>query len=257
MVRNARWVKDNIVLLGDAKATAHFSIGAGTKLAMEDANSLHDALAKTRTVREALAAFESGRREEVERTQHSADVSLVFFEHLGRFWNFDPVQFAFGVMTRAKAITYDNLHLRAPEFVADVDRHFADGVAGNGFAVDTAKPKPPMFQPFRLRDMTLANRVVVSPMCMYSAEDGVPGDWHLVHYGARAVSGAGLMFTEMTDIRFARQNRRLDARAGFVAGQRLPNPCLRPAVEPDVFVSGTIPVRTRRRVFRVWSTRGI
>jgi anthraniloyl-CoA monooxygenase len=200
MVRNARWVKDNVVLLGDAKATAHFSIGAGTKLAMEDAISLHDALTKTRTLSEALSSFESGRREEVERTQHSADVSLVFFEHLGRFWNFDPVQFAFGVMTRAKAITYDNLRLRASEFVADVDRHFAEGVADQGFAVNIAKPKPPMFQPFRLRNMTLANRVVVSPMCMYSADDGVPGDWHLVHYGARAIGGAGLMFTEMTDI---------------------------------------------------------
>ena len=200
MIRNARWVKDNVVLLGDAKATAHFSIGAGTKLAMEDAISLHEAMTKNGTVASALTAFASGRREEVERTQHSADVSLVFFEHLARFWNFDPIQFAFGVMTRAKAITYDNLRLRAPAFVDEIDRHFAREVEARGFAVDTATPKPPMFQPFRLRDMTLANRVVVSPMCMYSATDGVPGDWHLVHYGARAVGGAGLMFTEMTNV---------------------------------------------------------
>ena len=200
MIRNARWVKDNVVLLGDAKATAHFSIGAGTKLAMEDAISLHEAMTKNGTIAAALTAFESGRREEVERTQHSADVSLVFFEHLSRFWNFDPIQFAFGVMTRAKAITYDNLRLRAPAFVDEIDRHFAREVEARGFAVDTATPKPPMFQPFRLRDMTLANRVVVSPMCMYSATDGVPGDWHLVHYGARAVGGAGLMFTEMTNV---------------------------------------------------------
>jgi anthraniloyl-CoA monooxygenase len=127
-------------------------------------------------------------------------VSLVFFEHLARFWHFEPIQFAFGVMTRAKAITYDNLRLRAPAFVEDVDRHFARGVAALGFEIDVKKPKPPMFQPFRLRDMTLANRVVVSPMCMYSAIDGVPGDWHFVHYGARAIGGAGLLFTEMTDI---------------------------------------------------------
>jgi anthraniloyl-CoA monooxygenase len=200
MIRNARWVKDNLVLLGDAKATAHFSIGAGTKLAMEDAISLHEAFAGNRGVAAALSAFEAGRRDEVERTQHSSDVSLVFFEHLARFWHFEPIQFAFGVMTRAKAITYDNLRLRAPAFVEDVDRHFARGVAALGFEIDVKKPKPPMFQPFRLRDMTLANRVVVSPMCMYSAIDGVPGDWHFVHYGARAIGGAGLLFTEMTDI---------------------------------------------------------
>jgi len=200
MIRNERWAKDNIVLLGDAKATAHFSIGAGTKLAMEDAISLHAALAGSATVAAALGVFEAGRREEVERTQHSADVSLVFFEHLSRFWNFEPIQFAFGVMTRAKAITYDNLRLRAPEFVDAVDRHFARELQACGFAVATDAPKPPMFQPFRLRDMILANRVVVSPMCMYSATDGIPGDWHLVHYGARAIGGAGLLFTEMTDV---------------------------------------------------------
>ena len=200
MIRNKRWVKDNMVLLGDAKATAHFSIGAGTKLAMEDAMALHVAFAKHRAVAVSLSAFESERRDEVERTQHSADVSLVFFERLPRFWDFEPNQFAFGLMTRAKAITYDNLRLRAPEFVDDVDRHFAKGVAAQGFTVATNQPKPPMFQPFRLRDMVLANRVVVSPMCMYSAIDGVPNDWHMVHYGARAIGGAGLLFTEMTDI---------------------------------------------------------
>jgi anthraniloyl-CoA monooxygenase len=200
MIRNERWVKDNMVLLGDAKATAHFSIGSGTKLAMEDAIALREALAGTESVAEALAAFESTRRDEVERTQHAADVSLVFFEHLRRFWDFESVQFAFGVMTRAKAITYDNLRLRAPEFVKTIDRHFAEGVRNAGFDVSLDKPVPPMFQPFRLREVTLANRVVVSPMCMYSAVDGVPNDWHLVHYGARAVGGAGLMFTEMTDV---------------------------------------------------------
>ena len=200
MIRNERWVKDNMVLLGDAKATAHFSIGSGTKLAMEDAIALREAFAGTTSVGEALTVFESTRRDEVERTQHAADVSLVFFEHLRRFWHFEPVQFAFGVMTRAKAITYDNLRLRAPEFVDAIDRHFAARVREAGFDVPLDKPLPPMFQPFRLRDMTLANRVVVSPMCMYSAKDGIPDDWHLVHYGARAVGGAGLMFTEMTDV---------------------------------------------------------
>ncbi|MBM6593178.1 bifunctional salicylyl-CoA 5-hydroxylase/oxidoreductase [Microvirga pudoricolor] len=197
MIRNKRWVMGNRVLLGDAKATAHFSIGSGTKLAMEDAIALYEALLRERSVADALALYETGRREEVEKTQHAADVSLVWFEHVARFWGFDPVQFAFGVMTRAKAITYDNLRLRAPDFVAAVDRSFAERVRRNGFDVSVDKPVVPMFQPFRLRDMVLENRVVVSPMDMYSARDGVPGDWHLMHYGARAAGGAGLVFTEM------------------------------------------------------------
>jgi anthraniloyl-CoA monooxygenase len=198
MIRSRRWVKDNMVLLGDAKATAHFSIGSGTKLAMEDAIALADAMAHAPTVNAALQTYEHGRREEVEKTQHAADVSLVWFEHVDRFWQFDPVQFAFGVMTRAKAITYDNLGLRAPDFVAEVDRAFAQQVRARGFEVDVDKPVAPMFQPMKLREMTLANRAVVSPMCMYSAKEGVPGDFHLVHYGSRAVGGAGLIFTEMT-----------------------------------------------------------
>jgi anthraniloyl-CoA monooxygenase len=198
MIRNARWVKDNMVLLGDAKSSAHFSIGSGTKLAMEDAIALYEAFRQERRIEDALATFETARREEVEKTQHAADVSLVWFEHVDRFWDFDPVQFAFGVMTRAKAITYDNLRLRAPEFVDKVDRHFAREVRARGFEVDVEKPQVPMFQPFRLRDMVLPNRVVMSPMDMYSAVDGVPQDFHLVHYGSRAIGGAALMFTEMT-----------------------------------------------------------
>jgi anthraniloyl-CoA monooxygenase len=198
MIRNARWTKGSMVLLGDAKSSAHFSIGSGTKLAMEDAIALYEAFRTERSVAGALALFETARREEVEKTQHAADVSLVWFEHVDRFWDFDPVQFAFGVMTRAKAITYDNLRLRAPEFVAKVDRHFAREVAARGFDVDVERPAVPMFQPLRLRDMVLPNRVVMSPMDMYSAVDGVPQDWHLVHYGARAIGGAALMFTEMT-----------------------------------------------------------
>ena len=197
MVRTARWVRGRSVLLGDAKATAHFSIGSGTKLAMEDAIALHAAFAPGGSVEEALARFETGRRVEVEKTQHAADVSLVWFEHVRRFWDFDPTRFAFGVMTRSKAITYENLALRAPDFVAEVDRTFAREVREAGFDVDVEDPAPPLFQPMRLRGMTVANRAVVSPMCMYSAEDGVPGDWHLVHYGSRGIGGAGLVFTEM------------------------------------------------------------
>jgi anthraniloyl-CoA monooxygenase len=198
MIRSKRWVRGNMVLLGDAKSSAHFSIGSGTKLAMEDAIALYEAFRQERTVAGALEIFETARREEVEKTQHAADVSLVWFEHVDRFWDFDPVQFAFGVMTRAKAITYDNLRLRAPEFVDKVDRHFARQVKARSFDVDVEKPHVPMFQPFRLREMVLPNRVVMSPMDMYSAVDGVPQDFHLVHYGSRAIGGAALMFTEMT-----------------------------------------------------------
>ena len=198
MIRSKRWVKDNMVLLGDAKASAHFSIGSGTKLAMEDAIALAEAMAKAPSIEAALEVYENGRREEVEKTQHAADVSLVWFEHVDRFWDFDPVQFAFGVMTRSKAITYDNLKLRAPDFVAEVEKSFARQVRGSGFDVDTDRPMVPLFQPFRLREMELANRAVMSPMCMYSAKEGVPTDFHLVHYGSRAIGGAGLIFTEMT-----------------------------------------------------------
>jgi anthraniloyl-CoA monooxygenase len=201
-IRCERWVADNMVLIGDAKATAHFSIGSGTKLAMEDGIALYEAFRSTggRDVAAALAQFESQRREEVEKTQHSADVSLVWFEHVDRFWNMDPTRFAFGLMTRSKAITYDNLALRAPEFVKQADRVVARDVRALGFDADTSQPLPPMFQPFRLRGLALENRVVVSPMCQYSSRGGMPNDWHLVHYGSRAIGGAGLMFTEMTDV---------------------------------------------------------
>jgi anthraniloyl-CoA monooxygenase len=197
-----RWVADNIVLIGDAKATAHFSIGSGTKLAMEDAIALYEAFRSTggRDVAGALDLFETRRRDEVEKTQHSADVSLVWFEHVDRFWNMDPTRFAFGLMTRSKAITYDNLALRAPEFVKKADVAVARDVRALGFDVDVQRPLAPMFQSFRLRSLTLENRLVVSPMCQYSSEDGMPNDWHLVHYGSRAIGGAGLMFTEMTDV---------------------------------------------------------
>ena len=202
-IRCERWTHDNTVLLGDAKATAHFSIGSGTKLAMEDSIALFKAFQATggRDVKAALARFESARREEVEKTQHSADVSLVWFEHVKRFWDMDPTRFAFGLMTRSKAITYDNLALRAPEFVRLADKLVARDAQAQGFDVDLANPDVPAFQPFRLRDLVIPNRIVVSPMCQYSAQDdGIPNDWHMVHYGARAVGGAGLMFTEMTDV---------------------------------------------------------
>src|SRR5260370_27120479 len=130
-----------MVLIGDAKATAHFSIGSGTKLAMEDGIALYEALRSTggRDVAAALAEFETRRREEVEKTQHSADVSLVWFEHVDRFWRMDPTRFAFGLMTRSKAITYDNLALRAPEFVREADEVVARETQAQGVRADTSK----------------------------------------------------------------------------------------------------------------------
>jgi anthraniloyl-CoA monooxygenase len=201
-IRCDRWVYENCVILGDAKATAHFSIGSGTKLAMEDAIGLYESFRRMggQNVKAALADYEATRREEVEKTQHSANVSLVWFEHVKRFWNMNPTRFIFGLMTRSKAITYDNLALRAPEFVDEVDHMVADETRAKGFDVDTQTPLVPMFQPFQLRGMILPNRVVVSPMCQYSAKDGLPNDWHLVHLGSRAIGGAGLVFTEMTDV---------------------------------------------------------
>ena len=197
----ATWHRDNVVLLGDAAHTAHFTIGSGTKLALEDAIALHAALLRhAHAPRAALPAYEAARREEAERIQHSANVSLVFFENVRRFWRMHPVQFNFALMSRSKQITYENLRLRDPGFIAAVDRWWAGEVARTehiALQPDFVAP-PPMFAPFTLRGMHLANRVVVSPMCQYSAVEGTPNDWHLVHYGARALGGAGLMYTEMT-----------------------------------------------------------
>jgi len=197
-IRNETWVMGNVVLVGDAKATAHFSIGSGTKLAMEDAIALYEALKSCGAVQPALAHYDSQRREDVEKTQHAADVSLAWFENMKRYWGMEPLQFAFGVMSRSKQITYENLRLRDPGFLADVTKWFAASQKALGYDVDTANPPAPMFTPFALRGMRLANRVVVSPMDQYMAVDGMPGDWHLVHLGSRAIGGAGLVFTEMS-----------------------------------------------------------
>jgi anthraniloyl-CoA monooxygenase len=197
-ITNKTWVRGNAVLVGDAKATAHFSIGSGTKLAMEDAIALFEAFREHSDVRKALAVYDTARREEVEKTQHAANVSLAWFEHMKRYWGMEPVQFAFGVMSRSKQITWENLELRDPRFIKEIHRWFAQKVKAQGFDVDPANPPVPMFTPFRLRDMVVENRVVVSPMDQYSAVDGVPGDWHFVHLGSRAVGGAGLVYVEMT-----------------------------------------------------------
>jgi anthraniloyl-CoA monooxygenase len=197
-ITNKTWVKDNAVLVGDAKATAHFSIGSGTKLAMEDSIALYESLRGEDSVGKALARYDTARREEVEKTQHAANVSLAWFEHMRRYWGMEPQQFAFGVMSRSKQITWENLELRDPGFIRNIHLWFAKRVREQGFDIDLKNPPVPMFTPFRLRGMVLENRVVVSPMDQYSAVDGVPGEWHLVHLGSRAVGGAGLVYVEMT-----------------------------------------------------------
>jgi len=197
-ITNKTWVKGNAVLVGDAKATAHFSIGSGTKLAMEDAIALFEAIRKSPSLEKALSTYDTARREEVEKTQHAANVSLAWFEHMRRYWNLDPLQFAFGVMSRSKQITWENLELRDPGFVRDVRYWFAKKSSEQGFVIDLDNPPEPMFTPFRLRGMTVANRIAVSAMDQYSAMEGVPTDWHFVHLGSRAIGGAGLVFVEMT-----------------------------------------------------------
>ncbi len=244
-IRCATWRHENIVLLGDAAHTAHFSIGSGTKLAMEDALALAACLHEVPVVTDALAAYEAERRPVVASTQRAAQASLEWFENIGQYTGQDPHQFAFNIMTRSRRVTHDNLRLRDPEFAAAMDRWFdgsispggrppgdpqaggnpspqtpqAGGEASLALAAPGAAappsddgqttriplipdsppppPPPPMFQPFWVGELELVNRVVVSPMDMYSARDGVPGDFHLVHLGGKALGGAGLVMTEM------------------------------------------------------------
>jgi anthraniloyl-CoA monooxygenase len=199
-IRCQRWSHDNLVIAGDAAHTAHFSIGSGTKLAMEDAIALVAALDDhPRDVPAALAHYEALRRPEVERLQRAAGESLAWFETIERYRAFAPTQFAFSLMNRSKKVTHGNLKLRDASFVAQVDG-FVAGRAAAQADQRVAPGTPPMFTPFRLRDLTLVNRVVVSPMCQYSAEEGTPNDWHMVHLGARAMGGAGLVYTEMTNV---------------------------------------------------------
>jgi len=201
-VKNGSWHHRNLVLIGDAAHTAHFSIGSGTKLAMEDAIALCRALQRHDEVKKALVAYEEERRPDVERLQRAAQVSLEWFEQTERYHGrLEPIQFAMSLLTRSLRVTHDNLKLRDPKFVESVDRWFASRAEQQSrVAVAAAPAPPPMFTPFRLRDVLLSNRIVVSPMCQYSAEDGTPNDWHLVNLGSRAVGGAALVIAEMTDV---------------------------------------------------------
>lgn len=191
----AKWWNGNTVLIGDAAHTAHFSIGSGTKLALEDAIALARAVATGRTPEEFLPAFQEERALEGLKLQNAARNSTEWFEHVSRYLKFEPMQFAYSLLTRSQRVSHENLRLRDPDWLGGLETWFA---ARSSYAIN--HPVPPMFTPFRLRQMELANRVVVSPMSMYSAVDGMPDDFHLVHYGARAQGGAGLVFTEMTDV---------------------------------------------------------
>lgn len=229
----AHWRHENVVLLGDAAHTAHFSIGSGTKLAMEDAIVLARELATVAPDEQRTAAggvspsiagaidrYQEARTTEVLRLQNAARNSMEWFEHVPRYMSLEPEQFAYSLLTRSQRVSHENLRLRDASYLGGVERWFASRaeravaeahathashaapVAPAGDAARAqgtpSRPTPPMFTPFSLRGMTLDNRIVVSPMDMYVAVDGVPNDFHLVHYGARALGGAGLVVTEMT-----------------------------------------------------------
>jgi anthraniloyl-CoA monooxygenase len=189
-----RWSYRNVVLMGDAAATAHFSIGSGTKLAMESAIALADYLHSEPSLAAAFRKYEDERRLEVLRLQSAARNSMEWFEEVERYLSFDPVQFSYSLLTRSQRISHENLRLRDQAWLESAERWFQERAGVNA----DAPVRRPMFAPFRRRGMTLKNRVVVSPMAQYKAVDGCPTDWHLVHLGERAKGGAGLVCTEMT-----------------------------------------------------------
>lgn len=193
-VTNEKWHYQNIVLLGDAKATAHYSIGSGTKLAMESAIALSDSIVENpENITLAFVNYEQKRRNRVEMIQHAALVSLDWFENMDRHAQHPFYQFAFGVMTRAKKVTYENLQLRDARFTAKVLEEFL-------WQNNIDKTVSPAFTPYKLREIVIPNRIVMSPMGQYSAENGLINNWHLIHYGSRAVGGVGLILTEMTAV---------------------------------------------------------
>jgi anthraniloyl-CoA monooxygenase len=188
------WSHQNVVLLGDAAATAHFSIGSGTKLALESAIALAEYLHTEPDMTRAFQRYEDERRLEVLRLQSAARNSMEWFETVEQYLGLDPVQLNYSMLTRSQRISHENLRARDKAWLEGAERWFMTQAG----VFEDAPLRAPMFTPFRLRDMDLKNRIVVSPMAQYMAEDGCPTDWHLVHYGERAKGGAGLVFTEMT-----------------------------------------------------------
>ena len=188
-----RWSHENLALMGDAAASAHFSIGSGTKLALESAIAMADYVHSEPTLAEAFAKYEDARRTEVLKLQSAARNSLEWFEDVERYLKLDPVQFNYSLLTRSQRISHENLRLRDKTWLGGAETWFQRQA---GAPANTNRP--PMFAPFKLRGMELKNRVVVSPMAQYRAVDGSPTDWHFVHYCERAKGGAGLVYIEMT-----------------------------------------------------------
>ncbi|MBK4215075.1 bifunctional salicylyl-CoA 5-hydroxylase/oxidoreductase [Paracoccus caeni] len=186
-----QWYHENVVLMGDAAATAHFSIGSGTRLAFDSAIALAEYLHSEPTMERAFERYQEERRLEVLRLQSAARNSLEWFEQVERYLDMDPVQFAYSLLTRSQRISHENLRLRDPEWLASAEDWFQRKAGG-------APGHRPMFAPFRLRNMALKNRIVMSPMAQYKAVDGSPTDWHLIHYAERAKGGAAMIYTEMT-----------------------------------------------------------
>jgi len=193
-----QWRYKNLVLIGDAAHTAHFSIGSGTRLGFEDAIHLANALNSNTDMDQALEDYRETRTIEVLRLQSAARNSMGWFENLPRYTHLEPMQFNYALLTRSQRVSHENLRLRDPVWLASMEQWFLK--ISTGESLVGGKTVPPMFVPFKLRDMSLKNRVVVSPMAMYSSTDGVPNDFHLVHYGARAQGGAGLIITEMIGV---------------------------------------------------------
>ncbi|MER9072480.1 bifunctional salicylyl-CoA 5-hydroxylase/oxidoreductase [Mesorhizobium sp. M0904] len=189
-----RWSYKNLALMGDAAASAHFSIGSGTKLALESAVALADYVESEPDLEAAFRKYEDARRTEVLKLQSAARNSLEWFEEVERYLGLDPVQFNYSLLTRSQRISHENLRLRDAEWLAGAEEWFQRQAGAGGNSLRRA----PMFAPFRLRGMALQNRVVVSPMAQYKAVDGCPTDWHFAHYAERAKGGAGLLYIEMT-----------------------------------------------------------
>jgi anthraniloyl-CoA monooxygenase len=180
-----------LVLMGDAAHTAHFSIGSGSKLALEDAIELSRCLAATDDTAQALQTYEAVRSVEVLKIQNAARNSTEWFEHVDRYSGMEAEQFFYSLLTRSQRISHENLRVRDAAWLKDYERWLAGSAAGK-------TPPPPMLLPLKVRSVDLKNRVVVSPMATYNAIDGMPQDFHLVHLGARALGGAALVFAEMT-----------------------------------------------------------
>ena len=191
-VHCGKWRHRNLILAGDAAHTAHFSIGSGTKLGLEDAIELAEALNRGGGTEQALQDYEESRRLEVIKLQSAARNSTEWFENVPRYARFAPQQFNYSLLTRSQRVSHENLRLRDGPWLKRMERWYSRRESGRARAV------APMFVPYRLKGLVLPNRVVVAPMDMYSAQDGTVGDFHLVHLGSRAQGGAGLVFTEMS-----------------------------------------------------------